>query len=412
MAKILHIIPYRNLYPPQNGGALRCFNLLKALAAEHEVDVIVFQPKVEFIKSGPFYLPENVTIYNPINNEPSSLLHRFIPDRIADAIVYRYLVRSLKGPADKTLLKIYSILSQLLDSKNYDVIIFEHLQSMMAAKYIKKKFPHAKLILDAHNVDHILLAKEAETKKQSELMLRVIRRTKKIESSLNDFIHAFVACSSKDEQILKNINMKGSLKSTVVPNGVDLDLKPYLDIKKLGNGIIFCGHLDTVANREGLLWFCNSVLPLVIEQRPDAYLTVVGQGNESKAFDTLKSKDGIVFTGRVDSVVPYYYENNVAVAPLTLGSGTRLKILEAMSLGNPVVSTTIGAEGVDYPTGTILLADEPIKFAGAILKLLEDASLAEKQRKLARAFVEDSFSWNKIGDKMNHFLKSLATNEK
>jgi polysaccharide biosynthesis protein PslH len=411
VAKILHIVPYHNLYPPQNGGALRCFNLLNALASEHEVDLLVFQPKEEFLKTGPFKLPNNVTIFNPIDIEARSFLHKFVPNRIADAIVYRYLTNSLKGPADKTLLKIYSILSQLLESKKYDIIVFEHLQSMMAAKYIKSKLPYAKLILDAHNVDHVLLSKESDTKKQSELMQRVIKRTIQIESSLHKYVDGFIACSKKDEDILKKINNNTLLKSAEIPNGVDIELKPYHKDKNVLNNIIFCGHLGTVANREGLLWFCNTVLPLVKESIPDITLTIVGPGNDSKAFDALKNRTDIIFTGKVDTVVPNYYNNYVAIAPLTLGSGTRLKILEAMALGNPVVSTTIGAEGVNYPKGSIKIADTPTEFASAIVKLIHEPALGEVQRKLARVFVEESFSWDKIGDKFNTYLKSLLVND-
>ena len=141
---------------------------------------------------------------------------------------------------------------------------------------------------------------------------------------------------------------------------------------------------------------------------PQLSLVLVGSANIPASTGALQEDPAVTITGRVDDVQPYYYGSSVCIAPLLSGSGTRLKILEAMSFGNPVVSTGIGAEGIDAQAGRhILIGDDPQSFAENIRLLLTDKALYGNIQKAGRALVEAKYDWEKLGYDMNGAIAHL-----
>jgi glycosyltransferase involved in cell wall biosynthesis len=137
----------------------------------------------------------------------------------------------------------------------------------------------------------------------------------------------------------------------------------------------------------------------------DLILNIVGRGDKGP-YSELINDSTTNFIGEVEDVTPWYRKCNVAIAPLLQGSGTRLKILEAMSLGNPMVSTAIGAEGIEcIPERDILIADEPADFADKIISLVSDPGKSTLISDNARKLVEDKYSWNVIGSSLKNFLE-------
>ena len=182
---------------------------------------------------------------------------------------------------------------------------------------------------------------------------------------------------------------------TVVPNGVDLDRYRVTELPQ-GPRLVFTGALYTLPNRDGILWFCNDVFPIIKRERPDASLTIVGlrPWPDIQALDQL---DGVSVIPDVDDTGPYLAAARVAVVPLRIGSGTRLKVLEAMSSGRPVVGTSIGVEGLGAIDGQHLaVADDPVAFAGAVLRLVADDSHAHALLSAGRRLVEECFAWPRI----------------
>ena len=206
-------------------------------------------------------------------------------------------------------------------------------------------------------------------------------------------------CSTSDAKIFRELN-EDKIPVTIVPNGIDICRNTYQfpDISK-PKQLIFCGSLDYEPNIEGLIWFLKSVWPLILSSHPDLKLIVVGKGKPSLALLKLLENDtSIDLVGEVTDVIPYYRQAQVAIVPLLHGSGTRLKILEAMSLGVPVISTSVGAEGIDYSKGeSVVIADTLKQFSEAVDQLFKEPLLFTGISERARKLVEKEYSWDVIG---------------
>jgi len=164
--------------------------------------------------------------------------------------------------------------------------------------------------------------------------------------------------------------------------------------------LVFTGKMDFRPNIDAVLWFSQSVLPRLWERVPEAHFYVVGQ-SPSPRLDPLRAEPRITITGRVEDTRPYIAGAAVYVVPLRVGGGTRLKVLEAMALGRPLVSTTLGVEGLGTAHGQeLLLADEPEAFAQAIAGLLHDEGRRQALGRAARAFVERGYGWEAIGPRL------------
>jgi glycosyltransferase involved in cell wall biosynthesis len=197
----------------------------------------------------------------------------------------------------------------------------------------------------------------------------------------------------------------------VIPNGVDCAFRPFdtnphkSDIKN----ILFCGTLDYSPNTEGVLWFYEKIFPLVKERIPGIEFTVIGKMHVDGPYELLKKDESVHFIGPVDDVTDYYRQSSLMVVPLLKGSGTRLKILEAMSMGNPVVSTSVGAEGLKATPGKhFMLADSEETFANAIVFLLQQPQLFDKMRCEARRLVEEKYDWKTIGKEVQRSFALLS----
>lgn len=414
MGKILSVITYP-FYPPSNGGALRCFYLLRALAEVHEVDVLTVQPGADFLKAGEPLFPASIRVIS-LADEPDmqSFLHFFLPARFANSILARVIRRSRKAKANDFLLKAYPALRSVLSTRTYDAVVYENIEGLVFLKdIIQRRNRTALHLLDAHNVDSSLWLQYAaiEQSEDLEIYARNALATEKRLQFLTD--HVFT-CSEQDAVIFRNLN-NGQLRTTVVPNGVDVENKPFDEsaTKALIPEIIFCGALSTYPNKEGLLWFYESVYPIIQTKFPTIRLTVVGQIKDETPFLKLKEDPSVRFEGPVASVQPYYKRCSVSIVPLLSGSGTRLKILEAMSMGNPVVSTTKGAEGIIYEDGRhLLIADDAIVFAEKVIYLLQQPAVFHALRSAARELVEQMYDWRIIGKKMGVKIGQLINERK
>jgi glycosyltransferase involved in cell wall biosynthesis len=163
--------------------------------------------------------------------------------------------------------------------------------------------------------------------------------------------------------------------------------------------IVFTGSMDWLPNDDAIQWFTSEVLPLVRGSVPDISLTIVGR-NPSASLRAICDRDpAVVVTGRVPDVRPYMDDASVYVVPIRIGGGTRLKIYEAMAMELPVVSTTVGAEGLPVEDGReILLRDDAGSFAEAIVKLLNDPAAARKLGSQAANSVRENYGWAKVAD--------------
>jgi glycosyltransferase involved in cell wall biosynthesis len=191
--------------------------------------------------------------------------------------------------------------------------------------------------------------------------------------------------------------MGAAAEPLVAPNGVDLSRYAYRATPAPGETVLFVGDLSWPPNAGGVRWFAERAWPVVLAKRPNARVEVLGRG----APDELRrlGGDGFVFLGEGDDTRPHWARAAAAIVPLRAGGGTRLKILEAAACGVPVVSTAVGAEGLDFAAGEIGVADEPDAFADALVALLADRAAARRQAAAARARVESAYGWDRIANR-------------
>jgi glycosyltransferase involved in cell wall biosynthesis len=256
-------------------------------------------------------------------------------------------------------------------------------------------------VFDAHNAEYVLQRRVFETD---------VRRPRRWLGALYSWLQwhklrcyeahvcrradRVLACSAADAAALRRL--VPGLEVVVVPNGVDIaHYQPDgVGAADLGDqALVFTGKMDFRPNVDAVLWFCSQVWPWVRQAEPGAQFYIVGRDPHPR-LAPLADVPGVTLTGFVDDIRPYIAAASVYVVPLLTGGGTRLKVLEAMALGKPLVSTTLGCEGIDARSGQdLILADAPQDFGAQVVGLLRDASRREALGRSARAFVQRCFDW-------------------
>jgi len=203
-----------------------------------------------------------------------------------------------------------------------------------------------------------------------------------------------VALTAADRQELLSFDPK--LDVEVVPMGVDSLCFMPQDVPEEPYSLVFIGYFRHSPNVHGMLRFCREILPLIRQDIPETKLFIVGSSPPDEII-RLGKMDNVVVTGWVEDIKPYIARSSVYVAPLWLGTGMRVKILEAWGMAKPVVTTSIGSQGIDCTPGEdVLIADDPREFAAQTVRLLKDKALREKLGRNGRSRVEAKYDWEII----------------
>src|SRR5258706_6642715 len=225
------------------------------------------------------------------------------------------------------------------------------------------------------------------------------------QRALNEF-DSHIVVSEPDAERLRRMN--SGARIFVIENGVDVSY--YAGEQSAGKKrIVFVGSMDYHANIDGAINFARNVWPVVRKQKPELLFTIVGR-DPSAEVRALSSKDGVEVTGSADDVRPFYREAIAAVVPLNVGGGSRLKILEAMAAGVPVVSTRLGAEGLDSSDGeNILLTDDPGQIAEAVISVIDDHESQKRLIEGGYTLVRERYDWSTLGAKLLDQYQTLAS---
>ena len=293
-------------------------------------------------------------------------------------------------------------LNGLLTEEQYDAVLFE---SVVIAGY---RLPDGvKCIIDQHNVEHELLWRTFQS--ESSWMRKWYNwcescLLKPAEFDLCKEADLVLATSERDSQVLKNMLPDNIIET--VPNGVDIEIFQNNAPDKTSRQIIFTGAMNYYPNIDAVLSFAQQCWPLILANIPEATWIIVGREPPLEV-KKLAELPGITVTGTVPDVRPYLSGSAVAIAPLRIGSGTRLKILEAFAMRKAVVSTSIGCEGLSVISGKhLLIADPLVEFAEAVIKLLENPEMQIALGNTGRTLVEEKYSWERCGAQLLH---SIAT---
>jgi sugar transferase (PEP-CTERM/EpsH1 system associated) len=256
-------------------------------------------------------------------------------------------------------------------------------------------------VLFQHNVEAMIWERRAKVASNPVVRLYMRsqwRRMRRVEREQCLRFDHVVAVSPEDAAVFRQ--QYGVERVSSVPTGVDTEFfKPSGMVARAPGSIVFTGSMDWMPNEDGMAFFVDDVLPLVRRTVPDATLTIVGRNPTARVRAMAEGRADITVTGTVPDVRPFLEAASVVVVPLRIGGGTRIKIYEAMGMERAVVSTTIGAEGLDVVNGEhILLADDPQSFADAVIALLRAPDRAQQIGQRAASHVRAHFGWAAVAE--------------
>ncbi|MCX2726416.1 glycosyltransferase family 4 protein [Thermomicrobium sp. 4228-Ro] len=394
--RILVISPLLPI-PPYTGGALRIAYLVRALAREHEVTLVAAAPRGTAIgRACEALAPVTVKVVRAgwVPGEPPSWSKRWLQVRslfTRQSAQYWTFTRALQRAVQPEDLAVY------------DVVQVEY--SVLGLLPIAEQLP---LVLDAHNVEYrVLLRTAAHVSPWRRTWLRwEARRLRRDEETAWRHATFCLATSQVDAEEIARTSQRPVV---VVPNGVDVDRFPFPDVDSAEpDHVVFVGTYRYFPNVDAVHWFVREIWPRIRAARPAARCSLVGMDPPASVC-SLADVPGVDVVGTVPDVQPWLARATVVVVPLRSGSGTRLKILEAFAAGRPVVSTRIGAEGLAVEHGIhLLLADDPVSFAEAVIQLLADREQRWSLARAARELVEREYAWPRVGEKLLAVYRELA----
>jgi polysaccharide biosynthesis protein PslH len=398
--KILFVTPFLPS-PPRFGGQRRLDGLMRSLAAKHELSVISFSASDEFTASS---LRETQAYCKQVITFPDMEYRAQRDKRLLQA---RSLLsrRSYEHLLVVRHREFAARLQQLVDSNDFDIVQVEFCQ--MAAFHLRlQPSRRFRCVLDEHNIEFDIVRRTAEAEASPMRRLYSMvdwRKLKREERQAWVRFDGVSLTSQRDADMLAELEPK--TPRAVVPNGVDIELFRPNSNPVEPDTLLFFGAMNYYPNHDGINYFVEQIWPRILAKRPSTKLWVVGPAPE--AVTRLRS-ESIDVTGFVDKVEPYLDRAAAVIVPLRLGGGTRLKIVEAMSKAKPIISTHVGAEGIDVVDGEhALLSDDPQGFADHVENVLQDPKLATRLGQAARGLAEARYSWPALVSGLEGFYKQL-----
>lgn len=391
--------------PAHAGGTLRTSGLMRgAHAAGHELHLITFgaAPLAEATSAALAEYCARVEIVPPVR--------RRIRDRLRDLLFSARpdMQRRFDSP------EFSARLQTLLTAERYDLIQIESLEMAAYLPVIKAAQPSAHTIYDSFNAEFdlqrtIYEAERRELKRFPAALYSLVQwqRLARFERLVCQTVDHVIAVSEADAAAFRELAPGRPV--TVVPNGIDA--APYAcDDTSLDLGpaaLVFTGSMSYRPNVDAALWFADEVLPRIRAAVPEARFFIVGSQPHAR-LQPLRERDDVEITGWVPDVKPFLHAAAVFVVPLRMGSGTRLKILQAMAAGRAVVSTTIGAQGLDAQDGVALrLADNAADFARQVVALLGAPEQRQALGRVGAALVAQQYDWSVIVPRLLEVYRQL-----
>jgi glycosyltransferase involved in cell wall biosynthesis len=381
-------------HPIDNGSKLRIYSLLRGLNQHHDVTLLSFADQAGVN-------PEAPAIREICSKVSVIPWKEFNPN----ALRARLAILSLKprSVVDTFSPAMAQAITDTLNEQQYDLVIASQLQ--MAAYY-----PYFRNVPSVFEEFEIGLFHDQAFSADGKIRIRQALTWFKLRMYLSRLLFFFQACtvvSEKERQLLVR-NFNGYRKIIeVIPNCLNMDEYENVKADKKADTLIFTGSFKYRANYEAMLWFVEDVFPLILEQVPDTHLIITGDHADLP----LPSSKNITLAGHVDDIKALIASCTISIAPLLSGGGTRLKILEAMALGIPVVATSKGVEGLEAQMGDqLLIADSPDIFAESVIKLLQGKGLHQGLVANAQQLMREKYDWAGIMPAFLDLLKKIPKN--
>lgn len=397
-------------YPPHQGASLRNWAFIRELSSRHEVHLLCFRFQDEHdVAAAVDVILEDVASLTVIPAPTRSPITRLVQlfSTMTPDLALRLWTPAFAGA-----------LSDLFARHDFDLVQVEGLELLHYVEpYLGTRPPV--WVYDAHNA-------EADLQESAWRSDTSVRRPDRWIGALYSYIQwqklrryerrllpRFAGVVSVSDEDAQSLSVDTGVQPLVLPNGVDTEtlspgaFSPAADLAGAPS-IVFTGKMDFRPNIDGVVWFVNDIWPSIRAEQPEAKFWIVGQ-SPAPAVQDLDAAEGVVVTGRVPEIEPYIAGADVIVAPLRMGSGTRLKVLQAMSLARPVVGTTLGCSGLGVVDGEHLrIADTAGTFATAVTSLLHRREVAENLAACGRRYVCEHFDWQVLVPRLEELYEQIV----
>lgn len=387
-------------YPPDNGARIRIYHLLKGLAQAHAVDLVTFaedevsSARIDALKL--FLRGVRVVPYRP-----------YQPSR-AQALL-GLLSTKPRSSVDTYNQEFANQIHSACQDTQHDLVIASEIDMALYARHV----PGAKKILEELEITKIEHQYRSETQwlKRARYRLTWMKLARFVADLMREYDGCTVVSDLEMHAVRACAPAHGRL--AIIPNGVDTRFFTPADAALVDpRALVYTGAVSYPVNFEAVEYFVKEIFPAVLDKRPDAVLYVTG-GTGAAPIERLKQDGRVMFTGYVDDMRTVLAKACVNVVPILTGGGTRLKILEGLAAGTPIVSTSRGAEGLALVPGRdFVLADAPEAFARGVVQLMDDPRLRKQFAANGRKLVEDRYDWASINEQFDAFIRQVVTNER
>ncbi|MGH9801140.1 MAG: glycosyltransferase, partial [Blastocatellia bacterium] len=364
------------LHPVDKGGKIRTYEMLKQLKRDHHVTYLALDDGTaspaeskDAREQAAEYCHELVRIPHRTSAKFSAGFYVELFQNLFSRLPYA--VKKYESP------EMRREITRLVEQNKPDVVVCDFL----APSINVPENPGCATVLFQHNVEAMIWRRHYETQTNPLKRLYLYgqwRKTRALEKAECHRYDHVIAVSQEDSEMIRHDY--GVEAVSDVPTGVDTEFfRPQTTAQPEPASLVFTGSMDWLPNVDAINWFCEEVLPLVRAKVPNVKLTVVGRKPGRELLELSERDSLIVVTGRVDDVRPFMENAAAYIVPIRIGGGTRLKIYEAMAMEKPMVSTTVGAEGLQVRDGEeLLIADTSVSFADAVARVLADRVYADQ----------------------------------
>lgn len=390
------------LHPVDKGGKIRTYQMLKCLKREHHVTYLTLDDGAaaeDAVELASEYCHELVRVPHQVRPKFSARFYAELAQNLASRLPYFMTKYSSEGMRRE--------IAERTARGRFDVLVCDFLTPSvnMPANLCTPA------VLFQHNVEATIWKRHYEVQtnpvKKAYLYGQWRKAVAYERAACRRFDHV-VAVSREDAETMRR--EYGVRNVSDVPTGVDTGYFRPRGMETVGpHNLVFTGSMDWLPNEDAIRYFTREVMPLVRQSVPDVTLTVVGRNPFPSLVELSRHDPSVVVTGRVEDVRPFMERAAAYVVPIRIGGGTRLKIYEAMAMEKPVVSTSVGAEGLPVSEGReLLLADTPEAFAAAVVRVLTDEKLAQELGLRAAETVRANFGWEKVADQFAEICERAA----
>jgi sugar transferase (PEP-CTERM/EpsH1 system associated) len=405
--RVLYLSP-RVCWPLRSGAHLRDFHLARQIAGHAALTYVGLDT-------------EELSLGEDVRRERLAELYNSEVVRVRREAGYSRLnlLRGFVGPTPVSILNfmtpaVMSSLERLFREQTFGAVQIESVHLVAYAGLIRRIASKVPILCDWHNIESEIQIRYAENYSGSLRSVYARRTAQLLRGFELKFLRlgdAHTVCSERERKVL--LALEPTARIEVIENGVDVEYFSQAECLPGGprRSLVYVGLMEYHANVDAVTYFAREIWPRVRQLRPELQFVIVGARPTAEVV-ALAKQPGITVTGTVEDLRPYYREALAAVVPLRVGGGTRLKILEAMAAGTPVISTALGAEGLQVAHGEeLVIADTSAAMADAVASLYEDSPAWHRLSENGRRLVLSRYDWPVIGEKlMRVYAGNLGVN--